>query len=65
MLLGMPTRDGRGKPPYDPVLMFKIMVVQALYSLPDDQAEFMVQDRLSFMLSSSAWALATGLRMQR
>jgi len=38
-----------GRPPYDPVLMFKIMVLQALYSLSDDQAEFMVQDRLSFM----------------
>lgn len=38
-----------GRPPYDPVLMFKIMVLQALYGLSDDQAEFMVQDRLSFM----------------
>jgi IS5 family transposase len=38
-----------GRPPYDAVLMFKIMVLQALYSLSDDQAEFQVQDRLSFM----------------
>ena len=38
-----------GRPPYDPVLMFKIMVLQALYSLSDDQAEFQIQDRLSFM----------------
>ena len=29
--------------------MFKIMVLQALYSLSDDQAEFQIQDRLSFM----------------
>jgi len=29
--------------------MFKIMVLQALYGLSDDQAEFQVQDRLSFM----------------
>jgi len=38
-----------GRPPYDPVLMFKVLVLQALYNLSDDQAEFMIQDRLSFM----------------
>lgn len=29
--------------------MLKIMVLQALYSLSDDQAEFQIQDRLSFV----------------
>ena len=38
-----------GRPPYDPVMMFKIMVLQALYGLSDDQAEYQIQDRLSFM----------------
>jgi IS5 family transposase len=38
-----------GRPPYNPVLMFKILVLQALYNLSDDQAEFQIQDRLSFM----------------
>ena len=38
-----------GRPPYDPVMMFKVMVLQALYGLSDDQAEFQIQDRLSFM----------------
>jgi IS5 family transposase len=38
-----------GRPPFDPVMMFKIMVVQALYGLSDDHAEFQIQDRLSFM----------------
>ena len=38
-----------GRPPYDAVMMFKVMVLQALYSLSDDQAEFQIQDRLSFM----------------
>ena len=37
------------RPPYDPVMMFKVMVLQALYGLSDDQAEFQIQDRLSFM----------------
>ena len=38
-----------GRPSYDPVMMFKVMVLQALYGLSDDQAEFQIQDRLSFM----------------
>ena len=38
-----------GRPPYDPVLMFKILILQALYGLSDEQAEFQVRDRLSFM----------------
>lgn len=38
-----------GRPPYDPVMMFRIMVLQALYGLSDDQTEFQIQDRLSFM----------------
>lgn len=38
-----------GRPPFDPLLMFKILVLQALYDLSDDQAEFVINDRLSFM----------------
>lgn len=38
-----------GRPPFDAVMMFKVLVLQALCSLSDDQAEFQIQDRLSFM----------------
>jgi transposase, IS5 family len=38
-----------GRPPYDPVLMFKILVLQTLYTLSDDQTEYQLRDRLSFM----------------
>ena len=38
-----------GRPLYDPVLMFKILVIQAQNSLSDDKAEFLINDRLSFM----------------
>lgn len=38
-----------GRPPFDTILMFKILVLQALYDLSDDQAEFVINDRLSFM----------------
>ena len=38
-----------GRPPYDPVLMFKVLVLQTLYTLSDDQTEYQIRDRLSFM----------------
>lgn len=41
-------RSKGGRPPFDPVLMFKILVLQALYSLSDEAAEFQIKDRLSF-----------------
>ncbi|KAA5607290.1 transposase [Roseospira marina] len=37
------------RPPYDPTLMFKILILQALYGLSDEQAEFQIWDRLTFM----------------
>jgi len=38
-----------GRPPYDPVMMFKILVIQAQNNLSDERAEFLINDRLSFM----------------
>jgi transposase, IS5 family len=38
-----------GRPPYDPVLMLKILILQTLYTLADDATEFQIKDRLSFM----------------
>jgi len=38
-----------GRPPYDPVMMFKILVVQAHNNLSDERTEFLINDRLSFM----------------
>ena len=38
-----------GRPPFDPVLMFKVLVIQAHNNLSDDRAEFLINDRLSFM----------------
>jgi IS5 family transposase len=42
-------RGRGGRPPYDAVLMFRILVLQALYTLSDEQAEYRLRDRLSFM----------------
>lgn len=42
-------KSNAGRKPYDPVFMFKILVLQSLYNLSDDQTEFQIKDRLSFM----------------
>lgn len=41
-------RGKGGRPPFDPVLMFTILVLQALYSLSDEATEFQIKDRMSF-----------------
>jgi len=38
-----------GRPPYDYILMFKILILQRYWNLSDDQIEFQINDRLSFM----------------
>ncbi len=38
-----------GRPPYDCILMFKILVLQRIYNLSDDQTEFQINDRITFM----------------
>lgn len=38
-----------GRPPYDPVMMFKVLVLQTLYTLSDEQTEYQLKDRWSFM----------------
>jgi len=38
-----------GRPPYDYVLLFKILILQRFYNLSDDQIEYQINDRMSFM----------------
>src|SRR5215469_9179385 len=38
-----------GRPPYDYILMFKILILQRYYNLSDEQIEYQINDRLSFM----------------
>ena len=38
-----------GRPPFDYVMMFKVQVLEKLYALSDDQAEYQINDRMSFM----------------
>lgn len=38
-----------GRPPFDYVLMFKILILQRMYNLSDHKIQFQIMDRLSFM----------------
>ena len=41
-------RGAGGRTPWDYVLMFKILLIQAWYNIADDKTEYMINDRLSF-----------------
>ena len=47
----VPRSDGSkgGRPPFDHVLMFKVLVLQSMHSLSDERCEYLIKDRLSFM----------------
>lgn len=47
--LGYSDRAKGGRPPFDPVLTFKVLLIQAHNNLSDDRADFLINDRLSFM----------------
>lgn len=42
-------KSAAGRKPFPTMMMFKILVIQALYNLSDAQMEFQLKDRLSFM----------------
>jgi IS5 family transposase len=42
-------KSNAGRKPFDVILMFKIMILHSLYNLSDDQMEFQIRDRISFM----------------
>ncbi len=37
-----------GRPPWDPVLMLKVLIIQRYYDLSDEETEFQILDRFSF-----------------
>lgn len=41
-------KSNAGRKPYNVVLMFKVLVLQHLYNLADDQMEYQIRDRYSF-----------------
>jgi IS5 family transposase len=41
-------KSNAGRKPLDAVLKFKMLILQSLYNLSDEQVEYQVRDRLSF-----------------
>ena len=42
-------KSDAGRKPWDAIVMFKAIVLCALYNLSDDQVEYQMRDRLSFV----------------
>ena len=42
-------RGSGGRPPYPYLLMFKILILQRLFNISDDQTEYQIKDRMTFM----------------
>lgn len=38
-----------GRPPYKYIMMFKVLILQRIYNISDDQTEYQINDRMSFM----------------
>jgi IS5 family transposase len=42
-------RSKGGRPAFDHLLMFKVLILQAMHALSDERCEYLIKDRLSFM----------------
>lgn len=42
-------RSRGGRPPFDHVFMFKVLILQTMHALSDERCEYLIKDRLSFM----------------
>jgi hypothetical protein len=42
-------KSNAGRKPIDVILMFKLLILQQLYNISDEELEYQVKDRLSFM----------------
>ena len=49
-------KSSAGRKPFDAMLMFRMLVLQALNNLSDEQVEYQVRDRLSFSRSPASSA---------
>ena len=46
---GYGVRAKGGRPPYDPVTMFKVLVLASMHNPGDERMEFLIRDRLSWL----------------
>jgi IS5 family transposase len=47
-ILDYGTHQKGGRPPWDPVLMLKVLIIQRYYNLSEEETEFQILDRFSF-----------------
>ncbi len=47
--LGYGERPKGGRPPYDAVVMFKVLVLALMHNLSDERMEFLIRDRFSWL----------------
>jgi len=47
--LGYGDRPKGGRPPFDPVMMFKVLVLASMHNLSNERMEFLIRDRLSWL----------------
>ena len=41
-------KSNAGRPPFNPMMMFKILILQRLFNLSDDQTEYQITEKMSF-----------------
>jgi len=47
-LRNKPRKSKSGRPPFDTLIMFEMLILQHLYNIGDDELEFQIRDRYSF-----------------
>ncbi|GHC02642.1 transposase [Cerasicoccus arenae] len=47
--LGYGDEKKGGRPPWCPVLLLKVLILQRFFDLPDEETEFQILDRFSFL----------------
>ena len=47
--LGYSARPKGGRPPYDAVVMFKILVLASMHNLSDERMAFLIRDRFGWL----------------
>lgn len=50
-----PRKSNAGRKATDVLLLFKMLVLQKLYNISDEELEYQVNDRLSFMSGTAIW----------
>ncbi|MDR2171081.1 MAG: transposase [Planctomycetaceae bacterium] len=43
-------KSNAGRPPFDVLMMFKVLILKNIYNLSDDQFEFQIRDRRTFLM---------------